>query len=156
MTEKYDGIRAYWDGQHLFSKQGHRIHAPSWFLQSLLSSVPLDGELWLGRSTFQQVMGLTKTRGDRKLWENVKYCVFDTPHHSLPYESRLQIVRNMHQKLGSYVQIVQPVKCEGQAHLQHYLQEVTDGGGEGVMLRKPNSSYEHGRSDTLYKVKVGS
>jgi len=33
MSEKLDGIRAYWDGENLLSRNGKVIHAPQWFTQ---------------------------------------------------------------------------------------------------------------------------
>ena len=46
MTEKYDGIRAYWDGKGKFySRLGKEIKIPDWFSFDL-PSIPLDGELW--------------------------------------------------------------------------------------------------------------
>ena len=33
MSEKLDGIRAYWNGKELLSKNGNKIYAPSWFIK---------------------------------------------------------------------------------------------------------------------------
>ena len=51
MSEKLDGVRAYFDGQHFYSRQGNRFYAPDWFTQGL-PPIPLDGELWIGRKAF--------------------------------------------------------------------------------------------------------
>ncbi len=48
LSEKLDGVRAYWDGGRFFSRQGNLFHAPDWFTEKL-PPVPLDGELWLAR-----------------------------------------------------------------------------------------------------------
>jgi len=45
ITEKYDGIRAYWDGKQLYNKRGDVLPAPQWF-KKILPPFPLDGELW--------------------------------------------------------------------------------------------------------------
>jgi len=37
MSEKLDGICAYWDGKELLSRGGKVIHAPKWFLKELES-----------------------------------------------------------------------------------------------------------------------
>ncbi len=47
LSEKLDGVRAYWDGQQFWSRLGNLYHAPGWFVAGL-PNVPLDGELWLG------------------------------------------------------------------------------------------------------------
>jgi hypothetical protein len=46
MSEKLDGIRAYWDGKTFWSKNAKIINVPE-FLKKL-PSFPLDGELWAG------------------------------------------------------------------------------------------------------------
>src|SRR4051794_25751247 len=49
MSEKLDGVRAYWTGKGEFlSRQGNLFHAPDWFVEGL-PNVPLDGELWIDR-----------------------------------------------------------------------------------------------------------
>ena len=52
LSEKLDGVRAYWDGTQFISRQGNLYHAPDWFSAGL-PKVALDGELWLGRKKFQ-------------------------------------------------------------------------------------------------------
>src|SRR5213080_903258 len=44
MSEKLDGVRAYWDGRQFLSRQGNLYHAPDWFVEGL-PGVPLDGAL---------------------------------------------------------------------------------------------------------------
>ncbi|MGJ8582123.1 MAG: DNA ligase, partial [Psychromonas sp.] len=54
ISEKLDGIRAYWDGQHLISKNGNIFTAPDWFITDFPTQA-IDGELWIARHTFEQV-----------------------------------------------------------------------------------------------------
>ena len=49
MSEKMDGVRAYWNGEKLISKQAKDISCPNWFIEGLPKEVKLDGELWMGR-----------------------------------------------------------------------------------------------------------
>lgn len=46
------------------------------------------------------------------------------------------------------------MKCTSRPQLSQMLQAIIDYSGEGVMLRKPFSVYEHGRSNLLLKLKV--
>ena len=46
------------------------------------------------------------------------------------------------------------VLCKHSKHLNVLVQEVIDDGGEGVIMRKVGSLYEHGRSPNLIKLKV--
>src|SRR4051794_31759308 len=34
MSEKLDGVRAYWDGKQFLSRLGNLFHAPEWFVES--------------------------------------------------------------------------------------------------------------------------
>jgi DNA ligase-1 len=45
MSEKFDGMRLFWDGSQFFSRSGNKINVPD-FITSALPNVPLDGELW--------------------------------------------------------------------------------------------------------------
>lgn len=44
MSEKLDGIRAYWDGKQLLTRKGNAIHAPKWFSKNY-PPFEIDGEL---------------------------------------------------------------------------------------------------------------
>ncbi len=48
ISEKFDGVRAFWKGRRLITRQVHPIHAPSWVTE-LLPGQALDGELWISR-----------------------------------------------------------------------------------------------------------
>ena len=41
MSEKFDGVRAYWDGEHLLTRSGRIIEAPEWFTVRLPESCGL-------------------------------------------------------------------------------------------------------------------
>ena len=53
VSEKYDGVRALWDGRQLRSRRGKPIHAPAWFIAPLPDTA-LDGELWIARGQFDR------------------------------------------------------------------------------------------------------
>jgi len=44
VSEKLDGVRAYWDGKQFISRQGNIYNAPTWFTKDYPDQ-PLDGEL---------------------------------------------------------------------------------------------------------------
>jgi DNA ligase-1 len=109
--------------------------------------------LRLGRGTFSELMGLIKAN-DEEPWKKVKYCVFDCPQLLVPFERRIGVLNSLQDSLPEHVHIVSHTQCRGIDHFNAYLQRIVEDGGEGVVLRKPNSMYESGRSDTLYKCKV--
>src|SRR3954447_2549458 len=55
ISEKLDGVRAYWDGKQLLSRLGNVLHAPEWFIKDLPKH-SLDGELFLARKSFQKTV----------------------------------------------------------------------------------------------------
>jgi DNA ligase-1 len=154
LSEKLDGMRAYWDGTQFLSRLGNRIHAPDWFTQGLPRGVPLDGELWIGRKAFQKTMSIVRRQDGTEQWQQVRYLVFDAPAADDPFEARLKFVRDLFQgaKLP-YASVLKQQRCRGLDHLRSELRRIDELGGEGVMLRQPGSLYEPRRSRTLLKVK---
>ena len=45
LTEKYDGMRFYWDGKQCYSRPGNVIKIPA-SMANQLPHVALDGEIW--------------------------------------------------------------------------------------------------------------
>jgi DNA ligase-1 len=52
-----------------------------------------------------------------------------------------------------FVKVVEAVKCNGPEHLKEHFDNIIAKGGEGVMLREPQSLYKAGRSNSLKKFK---
>ena len=91
MSEKMDGVRAFWNGKKLISRNSKEICCPAWFTQEFPEDVKLDGELWLGRQTFPTLMGVLNTSWeDNSLWKTIKYVVFDLPNLDQLYEIEIQ------------------------------------------------------------------
>src|SRR5262245_60852734 len=78
MSEKLDGVRAYWDGTRFLSRLGNEFHAPGWFVKGL-PMTPLDGELWLGRKAFQRTVSIVRRQDRSDHWREMRYVVFDAP-----------------------------------------------------------------------------
>src|SRR5690348_4120658 len=76
MSEKMDGVRAYWDGKQLISRQGNLIPSSTELSIRLPTSIALDGELWMGTgTTHENVTKVLKSKkGD---WSQIGYYVFD-------------------------------------------------------------------------------
>src|SRR5690348_15536184 len=89
MSEKMDGMRGYWNGHDLLSRHGRYLITPNWFTSGL-PSVCLDGELWMGRGTFEILQTLISSRDpNHGNWSEVGYYLFDLPSSTCPYEERL-------------------------------------------------------------------
>jgi DNA ligase 1 len=153
MSEKLDGVRAYWDGRNFISRLGNPFHAPEWFLAGL-PDVPLDGELWIGRKAFQKTVGVVRRQDKSDHWKDVSFLVFDAPSIPGPFEVRLAFVRDyIERQRPPHAQAHDHAPCMDLDHLRAELTRVEALGGEGLMLREPGSSYEVGRSLSLLKVK---
>ena len=153
LSEKLDGVRAYWDGTQFLSRNGNRYVAPEWFTRGL-PSTPLDGELWVGRKQFQRTVSIVRRSDAADLWREVRYLVFDAPTVVQPFEQRQSAVKQvLAADQPPYALLLHQDVCRNREHLETALGRVEQLGGEGLMLRRPASMYETRRSSTLLKVK---
>jgi DNA ligase-1 len=154
MSEKLDGIRAYWDGEAFISRLGNKFYAPDWFISDLPADT-LDGELWVGRKMFQKTTSIVRSGAQSDEWKKVTYVVFDAPNARGGFEDRLAHAQKVLKKAAApHARWLDHVTCEGVDHLREELKRVEALGGEGLMLRQPKSSYAIGRSNSLLKVKT--
>ncbi len=154
MSEKLDGVRAYWDGKQFLSRQGNLYHAPDWFVEGLPSE-PLDGELWIDRKKFQRTVSIVRRQDKNDLWNEVRFLVFDAPAATGGFEDRLAYLKDALAKGAAKFARQHPhERCKSLDALRAELTRVETLGGEGLMLRQPGSKYVAGRSATLLKVKT--
>ncbi|MFO1042898.1 MAG: DNA ligase [Planctomycetaceae bacterium] len=154
ISEKLDGVRAYWDGTQFLSRLGNLYVAPDWFTAGL-PNVPLDGELWLQRKQFQKTVSIVRRKDQSEHWRQIRFVVFDAPGLKEPFEARIQYLNDLVQENSPEFAIAHDQqRCQGITHLKEELQRVESLGGEGLMLRQPASLYVAGRSSSLLKVKT--
>lgn len=154
MSEKLDGVRGYWTGEEMISRSGNPFRVPKWFTKNF-PSTPLDGELWIGRRQFSELVGIIRRKVPDAGWEKVRYLIFDAPRAAGGFEKRLDVARRwFRQHPNSYTEVLKQQICENEMHLRRKLGEIEGLGGEGLMLRKPDSAYTVGRSYDLLKVKT--
>jgi DNA ligase-1 len=154
MSEKLDGIRAYWNGKVFISRLGNEFYAPDWFIEGLPNMI-LDGELWAGRKKFQRATSIVRRQDRSDHWKEIVYVVFDAPALATPFEDRLAALQSSFAPDRTpYARALEQERCRNMDHLRHELDRVEKLGGEGLMMRKPGSKYEVGRSYTLLKVKT--
>lgn len=158
MSEKLDGIRAYWNGEELLSKQGNKIFAPFWFTKDF-PPFELDGELWTKRDDFENIQStvLSKilNKEKEKQWENITYNIFEVPNEKGDFKKRLEKLKIYLEKNPSkYIQTIKQIKCKDKNHLDDFLKEILSKKGEGIMIKNPNLEYFSGRSENILKVKT--
>ncbi len=154
ISEKLDGVRAYWDGKQLVSRQGNRYPAPAWFTAPLPDS-PLYGELWLGRGKFAQLSGLVRRQSPADSdWQDIRYMVFDLPGSDETFDKRLKKLQQLISSINAaHIQLVPQFQVSSHDALMKKLDAIVQQGGEGLMLHKGSSKYLQGRSDDLLKLK---
>lgn len=154
VSEKYDGIRAYWDGEKLLTRTGNLVHAPPWFT-SEWPNIPLDGELWLGRGRFQAVAATVRDRvPNDSEWRQVRFLVFDLPAHPGAFTARLAaLTKLLSSSDAGTVRVVEHFRVPNEDALRERLTALTTAGAEGLMLHRADSYYLAQRSDDLLKLK---
>lgn len=154
VSEKYDGVRAYWNGTHLVSRAGNVIHAPAWFTAHW-PTTPLDGELWAGRGRFETVTATVRDfEPNDEAWHDIRFMVFDLPAHTGPFDARLALLEQLISGAAiDWLKAAPQTRALDVAQLHRRLQEITSAGGEGLMLHRGDSFYRAERSDDLLKFK---
>jgi len=154
VSEKYDGVRAVWDGKVLRFRSGRVVPAPSWFIANLPQQ-PLDGELWLARGRFDALSGIVrKTEPVDDEWRQIKYMIFELPEAPGTFAERAERIKEIVGKT-KWPQLiaVEQFRVANRAALKKKLDEVVRGGGEGLMLHLADARYVTGRRDALLKLK---
>ncbi|WP_394392545.1 DNA ligase [Shewanella woodyi] len=153
ISEKLDGVRGFWDGEQLYTRSGLRIATPAWFTHHF-PTYPLDGELWMGRGTFEQVSGLVRRKTPLESeWKKVTFMVFDFPDSKLPFGQRYQFYEKALADISPYLSVIEQIQVANVEQLDGKLALVVNGGGEGLMLHKQDALYVAGRNRDLIKLK---
>jgi len=154
VSEKLDGVRAYWDGEKLMSRQGNVFAAPEWFIENF-PAYPLDGELWLGRNQFEQLVSIVRKQMPvESEWRNVRYMVFELHDETDTFTKRYSLLKQRLTQLNNpYLNVIKQYRLKDHAALMKNLEEVVQAGAEGLMLHRADAPYQTTRTDDLLKVK---
>jgi len=155
VSEKLDGVRAYWDGNALRTRNGNAINAPQWFTEGFPSRA-LDGELWIGRGKFDALSGVVRRQTpDETEWRTIRYLVFELPDAAGTFRERNELLRREVERANvPWLQVVEQWEITDRKALDLKLKEVLKLGGEGLMLHRADATYTTGRSDVLLKMKL--
>jgi len=153
MSEKLDGVRGYWDGKQMFSKNGGRLFPPNEFIRDL-PPFALDGELWGGRNSFEQTVSIVRQQQQHNGWLRLMFAIFDVPETSIGFRARLARAQDWFDTHPSdYAFVIRQTRVRDPEHLMRELQRIEGLGGEGLIVRKPDALYTAGRSTEILKVK---
>eukprot|EP00026_Physarum_polycephalum_P002189 Phypoly_transcript_02194.p1 GENE.Phypoly_transcript_02194~~Phypoly_transcript_02194.p1 ORF type:complete len:921 (+),score=154.23 Phypoly_transcript_02194:106-2868(+) len=155
--EKYDGIRCIWNPttKELYSRRGLSIDLQS----PILDQVPafLDGEIWNGRGRYAETQDIVLAEVIH--WENLRIVTFDDPSPlsaHLPFESRYEKILTLLLADHPLLIVASRFLCNNLTRLENLLQVVLIHHGEGLILRRPKSGYDQGRSPNLVKLKAAA
>ena len=175
-SEKFDGYRGIWMGNEkneedrvFLSRANKKFNSPDLFILAMPDK-KLDGELWVGRENFQMMGVVRKKVPILEEWKHVQYVVYDLPDMKKPFSERIKalekIVRenkkrwdDLKKDLPKEFQIECPLKMAKQTiitsekHMDDMYNSILKKGGEGLMIKDPDSFYEDGRSNHMLKVK---
>jgi DNA ligase 1 len=147
VSEKLDGVRAIWTGTALLSRHGKPLNAPAWFTASLPADIRLDGELWMGRGTFDALLSKIQRKGGD--WSGVEFHVFDVQVAGTFEDRQSALCR----PFPSHVKPVPHLELSGHEALDAMEANIVANGGEGCVIRRPGSPYRPGRVGDVVKIK---
>lgn len=154
VSEKLDGIRARWDGKALVTRNGNKINAPEFFTRGFPTQ-QIEGELWMGRGTFQQTLSVVLRQSAGEEWQNVRFMLFDLPTHTGTFHQRLIALKTLvAQANNPNLQLIKQFRVANKLKLDQLLGTLVKQGAEGLMLHHQDARYQDGRSQSLLKLKV--
>lgn len=148
MSEKLDGVRAYWDGEKLISRSGKIFAAPKFFIKGFPKH-ELDGELWSKRGDFSNIASIVNKKEPHEGWKNLTYNIFEVPNAKGNLLERLESIKNKTQ----YLRVIEQIKVQNRDDLETFLINIEEKGGEGVVVRDGELPYYTGRDNNSLKVK---
>ena len=147
MSEKLDGVRAYWDGSKLISRSGKVFSAPKFFTE-YFPKHELDGELWTSRDDFSNIVSIVNRKKADQRWNQITYNIFEVPNAKGDLLQRLENVKE-----SKYIKIIQQIQVKDKEHLEKFSKAVVHKGGEGTVVRDGSLEYYAGRDNNALKVK---
>ena len=154
VSEKLDGVRAIWDGKALRFRSGLLINAPRWFVESLPQDT-LDGELWMGRGTFDALSGAVRKGNPVDAeWKKITFMVFDSPKTPGTFKQRSHYLQQLfRQSQLPWLKAIDQAEVADAASLEARLAHVAAGGGEGLVLHHFDAPWSAGRTQAVRKLK---
>eukprot|EP00026_Physarum_polycephalum_P001724 Phypoly_transcript_01726.p1 GENE.Phypoly_transcript_01726~~Phypoly_transcript_01726.p1 ORF type:complete len:978 (+),score=124.21 Phypoly_transcript_01726:128-3061(+) len=156
LGEKYDGIRCCWNPikARFYSRGAQELPISPGLVKS--PSVFMDSECWFGRGLYSSTYLLLSNSDDVAQWPALRIITFDVPpigRQNMPFEERYKQLMWRTDPDTPAIVIAPRILGRNSEQLDFVLQSIIDDGGEGAILRKVGSFFEHGRSTSLIKLK---
>ncbi|RXK00082.1 DNA ligase [Arcobacter sp. CECT 8986] len=153
MSEKLDGIRAYWNGKNLLTKNGNKINIPKEFTKNF-PKFKLDGELWTKRDDFENIQSIVLDKIPTNKWNQITYNIFEVPNAKGDFLKRLSKAKIWFEKHpNKFIKFIPQIKCNSKKDLDKFLNKLVSQKAEGVIVKNGKLSYFKGRNNNILKVK---
>jgi DNA ligase-1 len=158
VSEKLDGIRGYWTGEELVTRNGNIIITPPWFTKDWPKAA-MEGELWSQRGQFEKISSCVRRKNpaikiQESCWRDIKFMLFDLPKNKSNFTHRIQVMTKLvHDAQSPYLHVISQFKLATVAQLNTTLVKIVQQGGEGLMLHYQAAYYQQGRSKHIMKLK---
>jgi DNA ligase-1 len=155
VSEKLDGVRGYWNGQQLLTRNGNALSPPQWFIENWPNTA-MDGELWSARGEFEQISAcIRSTTSNGQCWRKLKLIIFDLPDQTVNFTDRITLMGKIVAATHSpYLEMIKQQKLGSTKSLYRLLNKIVNNNGEGLMLHLASAHYKNGRSKNLLKLKI--
>jgi len=143
-SEKLDGVRGFWNGQVMVTRNGFIIDIPKRIRDSL-STLHVDGEFWGEKHLLGDIVNAIQSKAGSGNWKDINFYVFDVHNKD--------IFIDRYNKVKEY-----PFFCKqsyiNKRDVPTTLESICMNGGEGLIIRNPTGEYKnYGRSKDVTKVK---
>ena len=153
MSEKLDGVRAFWDGQKLISRSGKIFTPPTSFIRGF-PPFALDGELWSKRDDFEHIVSIVNTQDSSQGWDELTYNVFELPEQEGGFFERLAVLEDyLSDHKADKLRVLKQTRIHDRGELKRYFDRLIGLGAEGVVVRDPHQKYYTGRRRSSVKYK---
>lgn len=151
VSEKFDGIRALWDGQNMFSKSGKILAIPRCFMEKLAvlnlqKGDFVEGEFWIDYGTFEEISSIARRKNPTcEDFGKVKYLIFNAHlGESSDFLANLTKIQSIldSQDSAQEIQVITQHKFATQKELIDFFNAVIAKGGEGVIVRDSRVAFK--------------
>jgi len=155
---KLNGVRAWWDTNHLISSEGNVIdsvpHVPLRLKE--LGDWKFDGELYHHGTALQSIRAITgRTVNRHDNYEKITFCVFDIKMDGIQV-ARLGQLERIFGEHGDTMAVkrVPHIQIYSVETALMYFHKAIDNRYEGIILRHPKAEYKESRSTFMMKWKA--
>lgn len=146
LSEKFNGCRAYWDGNRLWSRGGMSPQLPDGWT---LPNIPLDCELYDGVDGLYRCGAALRYS---RFTSTMRLMVFDAPMAAGDYQDRMAVAKDA-VACSAIAECPALTVCQSNSHALSLLLDIQSRGGEGIVARVPGLKYRSGRTREMMKVK---